>query len=108
MAAKDPVCGMPVQESNAAATVEHGDRRYQFCSIACKTAFEQAPERYATEPLLRRGDGVAAAALVGASPVPAPQHDNQAENQVRQHVVIVGLSALPLGMTLTKGFSHWH
>lgn len=46
MAAKDPVCGMTIEESDAAATAEYANRRYYFCSTACKEQFERAPERY--------------------------------------------------------------
>lgn len=43
MAAKDPVCGMTIEESNATATAEYGNRRYYFCSVACKEEFERGP-----------------------------------------------------------------
>jgi xanthine dehydrogenase accessory factor len=45
--AVDPVCGMPVE--SALHVVEHGGRRYRFCSSGCKRAFEKEPEKYATE-----------------------------------------------------------
>jgi Cu+-exporting ATPase len=45
--AKDPVCGMEVDEQKAAAKVEHGGKTYYFCSPGCKTAFEKDPEKYA-------------------------------------------------------------
>lgn len=44
--AKDPVCGMEVDEKKAAARVEYKGRTYYFCSPGCKTAFEQDPEKY--------------------------------------------------------------
>ncbi len=44
---RDPVCGMPIDpERPAGGTVERGRYRYHFCSERCRTAFEQAPERY--------------------------------------------------------------
>ena len=44
--AKDPVCGMEVDENQAAAKVEHMGKTYYFCSLGCKTAFEKDPHKY--------------------------------------------------------------
>jgi len=44
--AKDPVCGMNVDEKKAAATAVHGGKTYYFCSAACKATFEKAPAKY--------------------------------------------------------------
>ncbi|MGH2403538.1 MAG: YHS domain-containing protein [bacterium] len=45
--ARDPVCGMMVDEKNAAGKSEHKGKTYYFCSSGCKAAFDQDPERYA-------------------------------------------------------------
>lgn len=44
--AKDPVCGMEVDEKKAAARVEYKGQTYYFCSSGCKIAFEKDPEKY--------------------------------------------------------------
>ena len=44
--AKDPVCGMDVDEKKAAATADYQGRTYYFCAAACKRAFEKNPEKY--------------------------------------------------------------
>lgn len=44
--AKDPVCGMTVDESKAAATYEYKGVTYYFCAPGCKAAFEKEPEKY--------------------------------------------------------------
>lgn len=44
--AKDPVCGMEVDETKAQATREYQGKTYYFCSEACKKAFSQNPEKY--------------------------------------------------------------
>ena len=44
---KDPVCGMSIEESKAAATVAHQGRTYYFCSESCRSKFLQDPQRYA-------------------------------------------------------------
>ena len=46
MAAKDPVCGMTVEESDAAATSEYDGRTYYFCSRGCKEQFDADPAAY--------------------------------------------------------------
>ena len=43
---KDPVCGMMVQPSNAAANSKHGNQTYHFCAELCKRKFQRNPERY--------------------------------------------------------------
>lgn len=45
--AKDPVCGMTVDEKKAAATAAYAGKTYYFCSTACKATFEKTPAKYA-------------------------------------------------------------
>lgn len=45
--ARDPVCGMQVDERNAAGKSEYKGTTYYFCSTGCKAAFDQDPARYA-------------------------------------------------------------
>jgi len=47
--ATDPVCKMEVEESQAAATSEYKGKKYYFCAVGCKKAFDQNPEKYVTE-----------------------------------------------------------
>jgi len=44
--AKDPVCGMEVDEKKAAATAEHRGKKYYFCAAGCKATFLKNPEKY--------------------------------------------------------------
>jgi len=44
--AKDPVCGMDVDEKKTAGTVVYRDKSYYFCSNSCKVWFEKEPEKY--------------------------------------------------------------
>ncbi len=44
--ARDPVCGVAVDPTGAAAKVEHRGVPYCFCSLACKAEFETDPLRY--------------------------------------------------------------
>src|SRR5689334_9512735 len=42
----DPVCGMDIEEQNAAGSVEYGGKRYYFCNPSCLQKFKADPERY--------------------------------------------------------------
>ena len=42
----DPVCGMQVLPSQAAATCEHEGKTYYFCNVSCRDKFVAAPEKY--------------------------------------------------------------
>jgi Cu+-exporting ATPase len=42
----DPVCKMEVEESTAAAASQYKGKKYYFCSVGCKKAFDQDPEKY--------------------------------------------------------------
>jgi Cu+-exporting ATPase len=46
MTAVDPVCKMEIKEGEAAATSEYKGKKYYFCAVACKKAFDQNPEKY--------------------------------------------------------------
>ena len=47
--AKDPVCGMEVDEKTAAGTSEYQGKTYYFCAPGCKVAFDKDPEKYLGE-----------------------------------------------------------
>ena len=44
--AKDPVCGMEVNEKSAAATSPYKGQTVYFCSVPCKEKFEKNPEQF--------------------------------------------------------------
>lgn len=41
---KDPVCGMQIEQSEAAGQSEHEGTTYYFCSATCKEKFDESPE----------------------------------------------------------------
>lgn len=45
----DPVCGMKVDEQNAAGQSQHAGQTYYFCSQGCKAKFDQNPQQYAQQ-----------------------------------------------------------
>ncbi len=46
--ARDPICGMQVDEKRATAKAQHMGTTYYFCSSGCKEAFEKNPGQYAS------------------------------------------------------------
>lgn len=48
MKVKDPVCGMTIENKEAAGTTVYEGTTYHFCSLACKEKFEKDPKAYAT------------------------------------------------------------
>jgi len=51
MAARDPVCGMTVDEARAAGSAEHAGTRYFFCSKHCLEKFKAEPAKYMAMPV---------------------------------------------------------
>lgn len=45
--AKDPICGMDVDEKTSKWTSECKDKKYYFCAPGCKKKFDQDPSKYA-------------------------------------------------------------
>jgi Cu+-exporting ATPase len=43
----DPVCGMKIDDGDAAAVAEHNGQTFYFCSQACHDAFVADPASYA-------------------------------------------------------------
>ncbi len=44
--AKDPVCGMDVDEKTAAGKSVYQGQTYYFCSPGCKQSFDKEPQKY--------------------------------------------------------------
>lgn len=47
--ARDPICGMDVDEKNAPATSSYKGKTYYFCVKACKEKFDKSPEKFIKE-----------------------------------------------------------
>ena len=45
--AKDPICGMTVDEKKAKFKTEYKGKTYYFCASSCKTTFDKNPTKYA-------------------------------------------------------------
>ena len=45
--AKDPVCGMTVDEKTAKFKSDYMGKTYYFCAASCKTTFDKNPLKFA-------------------------------------------------------------
>ena len=45
--AKDPVCGMMVDEKKAKLKSDYMGKTYYFCAPSCKATFDKEPAKYA-------------------------------------------------------------
>ncbi|MGI8742294.1 MAG: YHS domain-containing protein [Bryobacteraceae bacterium] len=45
----DPICGMQVNEQDAAGQSEYNGKTYYFCSPGCKQKFDQDPAQFANK-----------------------------------------------------------
>ena len=45
--AKDPVCGMTVDEKTAKFKSDYRGKTYYFCAASCKTTFDKNPVKFA-------------------------------------------------------------
>ncbi len=95
---KDPVCGMDVDPSDSAGSVDYGGKTYHFCSDGCLEEFKAAPESFLSEELK--------AAKISAAPKDAvytcPMHP-----EIRQigpgSCPICGMALEPLEITADAG-----
>jgi Cu+-exporting ATPase len=46
-AVTDPVCGMQIDSSQAAAQSQYQGQTYYFCSVECKRKFDENPQQFA-------------------------------------------------------------
>jgi YHS domain-containing protein len=45
--AKDPVCGMMVDEKKAKLKSDYNGKTFYFCAASCKATFDNNPTKYA-------------------------------------------------------------
>ena len=45
--AKDPICGMMVDEKTAKFKSDYMGKTYYFCAASCKSTFDKSPAKFA-------------------------------------------------------------
>ncbi len=90
---KDPVCGMDVDASKAAASVEYEGKLYHFCCRGCAEKFKGYPEKYLS-PNYKAG-GMGATVQIGGAPVQI------VAARKREKDVVCGMNVDPAKATAT-------
>ncbi|MBI4413215.1 MAG: YHS domain-containing protein [candidate division NC10 bacterium] len=54
--AKDPVCGMEVDEKKTPVSIKHKEKTYYFCSPGCQETFTKSPAKFTSEKAASRHD----------------------------------------------------
>jgi Cu+-exporting ATPase len=106
--AKDLVCGMEVNEEEAAASSLYKGKKYYFCAETCKQKFDENPEKY-IEAEDGKGEEVGEEEEEKESkPVEedSPELEKKAESKgERIDLPIVGMSCASCASTIQKGLS---
>ncbi|HLN45986.1 MAG: YHS domain-containing protein [Chloroflexota bacterium] len=55
--AKDPVCGMIVDEKDASLKSDYMGKTYYFCAPSCKETFDEDPTKYISGSVEHTGHG---------------------------------------------------
>jgi Cu+-exporting ATPase len=112
--AKDVICGMDVDENEAAGVSEYKGKKYYFCSTMCKTKFDENPKRYIEWEESGEGHGKIKDDIqegddgnVSLKPdkVPKPKID-PSPSLDRIDLPIVGMRCAACASTIEKGLSN--
>lgn len=92
--AKDPVCGMEVEEKPASLQTGYKGRKYYFCSPGCKSNFEHDPEQYLSKP-------------AAGSMEPENRSDTRPHSATlnKINIGITGMTCTSCARTITKSLS---
>lgn len=96
--ARDPVCGMEVKEASAAAVSEYRGKKYYFCSVACRTSFDQNPEKYLSASRSSELSDAARGHGVGAA-------EPSSGRQERLDLPVRGMSCVSCAVNIQKSLS---
>ncbi|HKP70442.1 MAG TPA: YHS domain-containing protein, partial [Pyrinomonadaceae bacterium] len=95
----DPVCGMTVNPSTAAALFEYNGTTYYFCAVRCKERFAADPESFLSDRSAYETNRGVMAATKSAIPNPKSQIDFTCP--MHPEIVQIGPGSCPIcGMAL--------
>src|SRR5271157_4497887 len=98
---KDPVCGMMVDPRKPAATHQHNDKTYYFCSARCAERFQKEPEKFLAAPGKAGMEHAMGAAHVGPAAPPAAGKNVRYTCPMDPEIVQLGSGICPkCGMAL--------
>jgi Cu+-exporting ATPase len=81
MKVKDPVCGMTIEEKDAAGTSSYQGKTYYFCSPSCKEKFEKDPGSFAATTDLKHLHEAGACPTCGRPLFPGQSHEHAAARE---------------------------
>jgi Cu+-exporting ATPase len=99
--ATDPVCGMDVEEGNAAGTSVYKGKTYYFCAPGCKRKFDEHPEVY-----IKSEEGFDGIEEVKPQPAEEDKVHSKKEGEAKSDRIdlpIVGMSCASCAATIQRG-----
>ena len=93
----DPVCGMQVEKEKAAGSSTYGGEEFYFCSLSCKTKFDQNPDEYLKEK--------ASPPLHMTMPDLKGKKERKDKEEERLDLPITGMSCASCATTIQKELS---
>jgi Cu+-exporting ATPase len=98
MMQKDPVCGMVVDEKQAAATSTYKGKTYYFCAQTCKERFDRSPEKFIKDIPHER-------AAPTVQEVASSKDDEKKGSAQKVVLPIMGMSCASCAVNIQKGLS---
>jgi Cu+-exporting ATPase len=92
----DPVCGMTVEPTEAAARSEHEGQTYYFCSVHCRRSFDEDPAAFL------KGTGDRAEAEANPAAETAPVAHASARAGATASLAIGGMSCQSCALSIAK------
>lgn len=103
--AKDPVCGMDVNENEAAGVSTYKDKTYYFCSTNCKEKFDDAPEAFIKSEEASEEDDDEGELSASGEKERQPDKDEESGIE-RIDLPVLGMSCASCAATIQKGLSN--
>ena len=93
----DPVCGMQVEKEKAAGSSTYQGEDFYFCSLQCKSKFDQNPEKYHKEK--------SSPVLHMSMPEVTEEKKKEGKNEERIDLPITGMSCASCAAAIQKELS---
>ncbi len=100
--ARDPVCGMEIDERKAAGSSVYKGRTYYFCSQGCKSAFEKDPDKYLASGY---APGGMPGPLIPVTEPPTAKEPEKAAGSERIDLPVVGMHCASCAINIEEGLS---
>ncbi len=102
--AKDLVCGMEVKEDATATSSLSKGKKYYFCSLACKTKFDENPEEYLKQEVIKDTEAEMGGQTFQEKNILKPENKKGAVTE-RIDLPIMGMSCASCASTIQRDLS---